>query len=156
MSGLRFQPSLNFTGAGASFGLPSGAPLSAHAERVAISFALRRRSLRKWPTLESANHGGIFCVTTAALMAFAQGRESVYVRRDIGAISPGRWQVWQFCCRIGRTSLENVAGAVSAAKAAVTERARAKEKRSVIGTSLPKSTSDTGPGRNRGGPRCQA
>ena len=26
----------------------------------------------------------------------------------MGATSPGRWQLWQFFCRIGRTSLLNV------------------------------------------------
>jgi hypothetical protein len=38
----------------------------------------------------SANHGGIFPVATAFLIAFAYGRASLYVISDIGATSPGR------------------------------------------------------------------
>ena len=41
-------------------------------------------------------------------MAFAQGRASSYVRSDIGAISPGRWQPAQFLKMMGATSLLNV------------------------------------------------
>jgi hypothetical protein len=41
----------------------------------------------------------------------------------MGAIWPGRWQVWQFLCKIGRTSLLNVTVGedvvVSAAMAAI-------------------------------------
>src|SRR5579883_524524 len=62
----------------------------------------------------SANHGGILRVVTASLIAFAQGRTSLYVRNDIGAISPGRWHVWQFFCRIGSTSFVNVTSLVCA------------------------------------------
>src|SRR5271155_2999258 len=32
----------------------------------------------------------------------------------MGATSPGRWQAWQFCCKMGRTSLLNVADAARA------------------------------------------
>src|SRR5439155_17463983 len=40
-------------------------------------------------------------------------------RNDMGAICPGRWHVWQFFWRIGRTSLLKVgSGDVSAAIAA--------------------------------------
>ena len=59
-----------------SFSSPSGAPLSAHAVRMPISSWLRRRSLAKWPYWGSANHGGIFCASTAAFIALAQGRAS--------------------------------------------------------------------------------
>src|SRR5260370_42096054 len=85
MSGLRFQPSTNCLGAGRSFASPSGAPLSAQEASVAICSAVSLRSLEKWPTLGSANQGGIFCVTTAALIALAHGRASVYVSSDMGA-----------------------------------------------------------------------
>ena len=61
-------------GAGLSFGLPSGAPASAHAESLATSASLRRRSLAKCPYWGSANQGGILRVTTAVLMASAHGR----------------------------------------------------------------------------------
>ena len=44
-------------------------------------------------------------MTTACLIAFAQGRVLSYVRNDIGAASPGLWQTWQFLCNIGSTSL---------------------------------------------------
>ena len=57
-------------------------------------------------------------VATAALIAFAQGRVPSYVRSGIGPISPGRWQLWQFACRIGRMSRLNVTSGV-AARAAV-------------------------------------
>src|ERR1017187_5039727 len=90
-SGLIFQPSWKVLGAALSLASPSGAPLSTHATRVWICASLSLRSLAKWPILGSANHGGIFWLTTAALMALAHGRASVQVRSDIGAISPGRW-----------------------------------------------------------------
>src|SRR5436305_13612933 len=41
-------------------------------------------------------------------MATAQGRVSSYVSIEKGAASPGRWQLWQFFCRMGATSLVNV------------------------------------------------
>src|SRR6476659_3729564 len=41
-------------------------------------------------------------------MAPVQGRVSSYVSIENGAASPGRWQVWQFFCRIGATSFVNV------------------------------------------------
>src|SRR4029079_5746814 len=73
-SGRMFQPSLNATGAGLSLASPSGAPLSAQTDSVAISALVKPFSLVKWPYLGSANQGGIFLLTTAALMALAQGR----------------------------------------------------------------------------------
>src|SRR5580658_930224 len=106
MSGLICQPSGNVSGGGASLASPSGAPLFAQVTSVSTSAGLSVRSLAKWPY--SANHGGIFLVTTATFMALAHGRASWYVISDIGATSPGRWQPWQFFCRMGRTSLLNV------------------------------------------------
>src|SRR4030095_1098023 len=108
MSGLIFHPSSKATGAGLSFASPSAAPLSAQSLMARISASLNRRSFLKWPYAGSANHGGICRAITAAFIDFAQGRVSANVMKDIGAISPGRWQVWQFFCRIGRTSLLNV------------------------------------------------
>src|SRR5688572_18801502 len=91
MSGLRFQPFSNVSGAGASLGFPAGAPASAHLPSMSISRALSRRSLEKCPYAGSANHGGIFLEVTAVLIARAQGRACSYVSSDIGATSPGRW-----------------------------------------------------------------
>src|SRR6478609_10738950 len=87
MSGLIFQPSWNVSAAGLSLASPSSAPLSAHAVRVEISPALSVRSFLKCPTPCSAIHGGIFRETTAALIALAHGRLSLYVNSDIGATS---------------------------------------------------------------------
>src|SRR5271166_4323836 len=56
-------------------------------------------------------------------MAFAQGRASLWLTKDIGATDLGRWQVWQCFCRMGETSLLNVstASAALAAPAHTTE-----------------------------------
>ena len=48
-------------------------------------------------------------------IALAHGRTSSYVRSDIGAIPPGRWQLWQERWRTGATSLVNVTCAPGAA-----------------------------------------
>jgi hypothetical protein len=45
---------------------------------------------------------------TRVAIDFAQGRASLYVRSDIGASSPGRWQFVQFLKKMGATSLVNV------------------------------------------------
>ena len=45
---------------------------------------------------------------TRSFMREAQRRVSRYVRSDIGPTDPGRWQIWQFACRIGATSFEKV------------------------------------------------
>src|SRR5262252_4334266 len=109
MSGCAVHPFAgHWRGGGASFSSPDGAPLSAHFEMISSSFDLSEGSLEKWPTPGSADQGGIFRLRTAAFIAFAQGRVLGYVRKDIGAMLPGRWQVWQCCWRIGRTSLWNV------------------------------------------------
>src|SRR5581483_6260804 len=114
-SGLICQPSGHTTGGGASFASPSGEPPSAHFAMVSISLGFSEWSFKKCPTCGSANHGGIFRRATAAFIALAQGRTSLYVKKDIGATSPGRWQVWQFFCKIGRMSLLKVADGESAA-----------------------------------------
>src|SRR5216683_2491718 len=76
------HPSAYVGGAGRSAGSPSGAP--ALTQRRIVSF---------W---------------TCVPIDFTQGRASLKVRSDIGAISPGRWHVVQFLYRIGATSLLNV------------------------------------------------
>src|SRR5215467_1677890 len=104
-SGLMFQPSSKCFGAGASLGLPAGAPASAHAASVSISRDESFRSFEKRPYSGSANHGGICFAVVFVLIDRAHGRASSYEISDIGATSPGRWQVWQLFWRIGRTSL---------------------------------------------------
>src|SRR5262245_51691267 len=46
--------------------------------------------------------------STRSLMARAHGRTSLYVRRDIGAVVPSRWQDTQLFWKIGATSFVNV------------------------------------------------
>src|SRR5271170_5085639 len=110
------QPSMKFGTGGRSLGLPSGAPLEAQRISVSFSASVSRRSFEKIPRGWVACHGGIWPSATFSLMDFAQGRVCSYVSSDMGAISPGRWQVAQFLYRIGATSEENV-GIVSAANA---------------------------------------
>src|SRR5262249_16258136 len=75
LSGRTLHPPLGQSiGGGASCGLPSRAPVSAHLARVAISSCFSERSFVKCPS--SANHGGIFFSITAFLIAFAHGRAS--------------------------------------------------------------------------------
>ena len=93
---------------GGSLGSPSGAPASTQALIFSTSASDSRRSFAKWPYFGSANHGGIFLVATALLMALARGVLS-YVRNEDGPISPGRWQLSEFFSRIGNTSLLNAA-----------------------------------------------
>src|SRR5262249_46224785 len=69
--------------------------------------------------------GGICRRTTFSLIDRAHGRASLYVRRDIGAIEPGRWQFWHDRWKIGATSLGKVPGFVSAASTIVEVAARA-------------------------------
>ena len=80
---------------------------------VSISSSVITRSWWNCPRVASvANHGGIERFSTARAMERAQGRVCWYVIRGIGAIMPpmfspspsGRWQVWQFSWRTGRTS----------------------------------------------------
>src|SRR5690349_22202886 len=80
------------------------------------------------PACGSANQGGISRATTFVLIARAQGRAAAYESSDIGAIWPGRWQLWQFFWRIGSMSLWNVTAAAvpdAGACANVTEPAAA-------------------------------
>src|SRR6185369_4153103 len=114
------QPSTNCFGAGISLGSPRGAPASAQAARVLISLSDIEASFENVPKCGSANHGGIFFCSTAALIAFAHGRVCSYVSNENGAAWPGRWQVWQFCCRIGATSLVKVNCAGNAALTPIT------------------------------------
>src|SRR5262245_38300151 len=53
-------------------------------------------------------HGGISRDDTRCLIDLAHGRASSYVKSDMGATEPGRWQFWQERCRMGATSLANV------------------------------------------------
>src|SRR5271154_3944935 len=99
------QPSVNAIGFGASFLSPALAPLSTQETRVLMSAADKLRSFENLPCAGSANHGGIFLLTTTCLMALAHGRVLSYVMNDIGPGSPGRWQPWQLFSRTGRTSL---------------------------------------------------
>jgi hypothetical protein len=61
-----------------------------------FSVALRLRSFANLPCFGSACHGGIVPSPTSSRIALAHFRASAYDSRDIGAISPGRWQVAQF------------------------------------------------------------
>src|SRR5687768_9703022 len=63
------------------------------------------RALANVPCAGSACHGGMVPSATRAPTARAHGRTSLYVISDIGAISPGRWQLVQLANRIGATSL---------------------------------------------------
>ena len=81
-SGLMFHPSRHSMGGGMSFGSPSGAPASTHATSVLTSASVSLRSFAKWPNRGSANHGGIFFVSTASLIDLAHGRVLSYVRSD--------------------------------------------------------------------------
>src|SRR5438067_6062581 len=68
------------------------------------------------PMFFSMNQGGITVgLSRRAVLifiAFAHGRASSYVRSDIGATDPGRWQPWQLRCRIGATSFVKVTSRV--------------------------------------------
>jgi hypothetical protein len=87
------HPSAKRTGAGWSASFPFAAPVSAQVTSFWTSASASRRSFLKCPYCGSANQGGIFPVRTAALIALAHGRVSSYVMKDIGATSPGRWQL---------------------------------------------------------------
>src|SRR5262245_356338 len=100
-------------GFGASLGSPCGAPLSTHFTIVSISVCLSDLSLVKCPNSSLANQGGIFFELTAFLIALAHGRVVSYVSSDIGAVWPGRWQPWQCCWKIGRTSFVNMGSAAA-------------------------------------------
>src|SRR5688572_2836333 len=90
-SGWIRQPSFHSRAGTLSAALPSIAPLSAQTLSTLISEEVNLGALRSALEWESANHGGICLVTTADLIAFAQGRVFSYVRKDIGAMPLGRW-----------------------------------------------------------------
>ncbi|PYR24518.1 MAG: hypothetical protein DMF92_22525 [Acidobacteria bacterium] len=76
-SGLICQPSAGHAmGAGASFGSPAGAPLSAHFTIVSMSACFSDRSFAKLPYCGSANQGGICRDATLTFMLLAHGRAS--------------------------------------------------------------------------------
>ena len=64
------------------------------------------------PCAGSACHGGIARVLTFCLIALAHGRASAKESSDIGATSPGRWQLAHFVNMIGATSLVKVGALV--------------------------------------------
>jgi len=77
---------------GRSASLPCGAPASAQAANVSISWAVNRASLRNFTLCSaSAGHGGIARVRTACLMDFAQGLAASYDTSETAAPnSPSR------------------------------------------------------------------
>src|SRR5262245_26620825 len=75
---------------------------------VSISACERLRSLRNAPCARSACHGGITRDATFSLIAPAHGRTSLNEVSDMGATSPGRWQLAHLVKTIGATSLLNV------------------------------------------------
>src|SRR5207249_1751025 len=64
------------------------------------------------PMAFSTNHGGMTPDRGPRPVRFlierAHGRTSSYVMRDMGAIEPERWHVWQCFCRIGAMSFVKV------------------------------------------------
>src|SRR5262245_53149476 len=94
----------SLSGGGASFGLPSGAPLSAHLAISSISSSdSELSSFTFWmPMFRSRNHGGMEPRDHGALrsavrrfISRAYGRASAYVSSDIGAREFGLWHRWQ-------------------------------------------------------------
>src|SRR5688572_10187086 len=80
------------------------------------------------PTDLSRCHGGIVRDATCVRIDLAHGRASWYVRSDIGAIDPGRWQAWHFSWKMGATSLAKVGfsgPAAAAGRGAAASTARA-------------------------------
>src|SRR6185436_18390517 len=109
------QPVANDGDGGMSAALPFTAPPSTHAAMVSISFCERLMSLRIGSVCDmSAPQGGISRATTLDLIAFAHGRASSYDSSDIGATSPGRWQLAHLLYMIGATSFANVGAAACA------------------------------------------
>src|SRR6476469_7001835 len=98
-----------------SAALPFCAPPSTHAAMVSTSFCVRLMSLRIGNVcVMSAPQGGISRATTLVLIALAHGRASSYDNSDIGATSPGRWQLAHLLNMIGATSFANVGAAACA------------------------------------------
>jgi hypothetical protein len=88
---------------------------------VATSASLSDGSFEYSPMVRSMCHGGISREVTLVLIARAQGRTSAKVMSDIGAGVPGRWQLWQERCMIGKTSLVNVGPPEAGACATTTD-----------------------------------
>src|ERR671913_1248171 len=69
------------------------------------------------PMFFSMYQGGITpALSRSAVRCFIErdhGRLSSYVRSDIGATWPGRWQFWQLRCRIGAMSFVKVTSCLS-------------------------------------------
>src|SRR5262249_20296216 len=61
----------------------------------------------------SANQGGIARPMTSSRIDLLQGRTSLYEVSDIGAASPGRWQLAHLLKTMGATSLVKVTPAAS-------------------------------------------
>ena len=115
------QPVVSFGAGGMSAALPFTAPPSTHAAIVSISFCVRLMSLRIGSVcVMSAPQGGISRATTLVLIALAHGRASSYDSSDIGATSPGRWQLAHLLNMIGATSFAKVGAACGAGDCAVT------------------------------------
>src|ERR1700728_3428472 len=102
------HPWTNSGDGGISFGSPLGAPASPQAALVSIWACVSDRLFSNFSVWPSSNQGGMARVTTIFFIIAAQGRASSYVNMEKGVPSPGRWQLWQFCCRIGATSLVKV------------------------------------------------
>src|SRR5437667_9164844 len=92
-----------------SLSAPFGAPPYTQATMRSRSREESRGSLAKSPYPGTARHAGILRSRTSSLMAFAQGRASVYVVRGIGAIPPAWWQPMQRLARMRTISLLKVA-----------------------------------------------
>src|SRR5258707_7845758 len=145
-SGLPIVQPSGYSGAGGkSFALPLRAPPLAQARSVFFSSSVSLRSLTNVPAGASACHGGMCPSPTPSRIPFAYGRASSYVKRDIGAISPGRWQGGQFLYRMGATSLANVgtgARAVRPGPAADSDAASAYTKTPKTPAAQPRQTVD--------------
>src|SRR5947209_17121479 len=84
------QPSAYFGCGGRLAQFPSLASPTTLLRIVYLSASLRPRSFTNSPCVGSACHGGIRPCETLSRIDFAQGRASLKVSSDIGAISPGR------------------------------------------------------------------
>src|SRR6185436_17933742 len=105
---------------GRSSGRPSGAPASTHCASVLMSRCDNRRTPTKSPAPSAGFQGGIFRSCVMILICGAIATASLYEISGNGAMSPGRWQLWQLSWRMRTTSLLKVGG-----PGAVTERLRA-------------------------------
>src|SRR4029079_8422167 len=96
-SGLPIAHPSGYTGwAGRAAALPSGAPAFTQFTMMFLSVSLSRRSFRNSPCAGSACQGGIVPRVMFVAIERVHGRVSEYVRSDMGAMAPGRWQTVQF------------------------------------------------------------